>query len=111
MPNLDAAVDHPHGERAHDDRSVLQAPTGSEIEVLFVDRGGDDELTLDVADDAPRQHGRVAEWVEGIDREDAGRPREAKHRHLVIADERPDTHIGQEGVELAYGGPGGLQGR
>ena len=52
LPNLDMAVDHAHRICAHGDRLVLKAPAGLEVEMLLVDRGGDDQLPLEVADDA-----------------------------------------------------------
>ncbi len=75
--------------------------------MLLVDRGGDDELPLDVADDAARQHGRTAERVQGINCEDAVGSGQPENRHLRIAHERPDAHVRQQGIKVADGGPGG----
>ena len=86
-------------KRSYGDRVVLQALPGVETEVLLVDRGRDDEFSLDVANDAARQHGCVAERVHGVDREHLIPLRYPKNRHLGIAHERPDARVGDNGIE------------
>src|SRR5687767_11460949 len=62
-----------HASRKHRDAhaGVLQALTGRQAEVLLVDRGGDDQLALEVPYDAARQHVRARERVVVADRVDA----------------------------------------
>src|SRR5262249_40924158 len=59
----DEALLDPRGIDRDAHRAVLQAAAGEQVEVLLVDRRGDDRLALQVADDAAREHVRARERV------------------------------------------------
>src|SRR5437868_10414339 len=55
----------------HTHRGVLEAAPAHEAEVLLVDRRGDDQLAVEIADDAAREHVRARERIAVADGEDA----------------------------------------
>ena len=88
------------GSGAHGLSGVFEAAAGRQAEVLLVDGRGDDQLALQVADDAARQHVGAAVRIVVVEREDLrrrrGRSRSAGRRP---AQRRPLSR--QEVVERA----------
>src|SRR6185503_488796 len=67
--------------------------------MLLVDRRGDDQLAVEVADDAARQHVRAGKGIaisDGINS-----LVNQKNRHLLATDQRADSGVGHDVVEAA----------
>src|SRR4051812_17211231 len=63
LKNLDVHALDPRLIDRDAHRRVLDAAPGEKAEMLLVDRRGDDQLAVEVADDAAREHVRAGERV------------------------------------------------
>ncbi len=94
-----AAVEHAAVPGAQRDRLVLDAAARLQAEMLLVDRRGDDQLVLEIPDDAAREHVRAAERIEVLQREE--RVADAEDRDLLVIDQRADAGAVQDVVHVA----------
>src|SRR5437868_2065967 len=78
-------------------RRILDATPAEQAEVLLVDRRGHDELAIDVADDAAREHVRAREGIAIADGEEALviQPEDC---YLLAVHQRAYAAVGHDGV-------------
>src|SRR5881394_2203940 len=100
LKNLDVHALDPRAIDRDAHRWILEAAPRQKAEMLFVDRRGDDQLAVQIADDAAREHVRARERVAVADGENAIVV-EAEHGDLLPLDKGAHAAVRHDVFETA----------